>query len=94
MSLALILAETLGRFLADVARKTGRPGVAAGIDSGTALATGTMGAIETHLASHPEEGVTVEEFRAKVESAKASALAAGDEAQARLDARKDAENNG
>lgn len=88
MSLALILAQGIGQLLASIARAKGHGGAANVIASTEALATSTLSAVEAHLAAHPEDGVTVEQFQAKVEAAKASALAAGDEAQARIDARE------
>lgn len=88
MSLALILAQGIGQLLAAVARAKGQGGMATVIESTEALATSTLSAVSAHLAAHPEDGVTVEEFQAKVDAAKAAALAAGDEAQARIDARE------
>ncbi len=87
MSVALLLAQGIGALLASVARARGNGGAASLIESTQQLATSGMTAIEAHIAANKDTEVSVEEFRAKVEEAKAAALAAGDEAQARIDAR-------
>lgn len=79
-----IIAATV-ELVSAIARAKGKPGLAAVVESTEPLATGTISAVQSFLASNPDAGITVEEFNAKIDAAKASALQAGDEAQARLD---------
>jgi len=89
VSLTLILAQGIGQLLASVFRAREQHGAVAVVTAAEQAATTAINAVEAHINANASEGVTIEEFRAKVEAVKAEALAAGDEAQARIDARAD-----
>ena len=89
MSAVLLLAQGIGSLLASIVRARGNGGAADLIESTQQLADSVTAQVEAHIAAGKVTGVSVEEFRAKVDAAKQTALLAGDEAQARIDARAD-----
>lgn len=76
-----------GGVLANVERAKGHGVVADVIEQSETAAQNIIAAVKAQASADPSIDLTAEQADAHVDAAKAEALAAGDEAQARIDAR-------